>query len=136
MCSIILGDRFFFIFCLLIFAEIFIFYKKKNFIHQLLRTYQDLFRVLISKQNEEIKQKLILKFSIKLFLYSLTIIVLLLAIFFIFYILNKLAPNFIDIFFNIGDIVFFCIFDCVLFCKKINEQLSVIFKSITQSLFK
>ena len=93
---------FFYFFVLLIFAEIFIFIKKKNFIHQLLRTYQDLFRVLISKQNEEIKQKLILKFSIKLFLYSLTIIVLLLAIFFIFYILNKLAPNFIDIFFNIG----------------------------------
>ena len=101
---------FFYFFVLLIFAEIFIFIKKKNFIHQLLRTYQDLFRVLISKQNEEIKQKLILKFSIKLFLYSLTIIVLLLAIFFIFYILNKLAPNFIDIFFSILGILFSFVF--------------------------
>ena len=101
---------FLYFFVLLIFAEIFIFIKKKNFIHQLLKIYQDLFRVMISTQNEEIKQKLILKFSIKLFFYSLTIIILVLAIFFIFYILNKLIPNFIDIFFSILGILFSFVF--------------------------
>lgn len=99
-------EIFLFFFVLLISSEILFFIKKKKFIHLLLETYYNLFKIIISNQNESIKQKLILNLSVKLFFYSLKILFSLLIIFLIFYIFNKLSPNFIDLFFSISGILF------------------------------